>query len=121
MPTIIPIQEVAYTLPVASISTINHLYVQLVWNEFYGFNPDDLSYKSNIVKTVTIPVASISCAVEENKDENGNETACSIVIKSGNATVLSLNNNNYNIDTSAIFTITDFNTINDSIYSASIA
>jgi hypothetical protein len=121
MPSVLPIQEVAYGLPVASISTINDLFVQVVWTEFYGLNPDDLSYTGYILKTVTIPVASISCAVEQNFNSEANETACSIVIKSGNATVLSLNNNYYCVDTSSVFTITDFNGINDSIYSASIA
>jgi hypothetical protein len=120
MPTL-PIQEVAYTLPVATVSAINDLFFQVVWTEFYNYNVDATSYTGYNLKTVTIPIAAIGCTVEQNLDENGNELSASIVIKNGNATVLTLNTNNICTETGVVFTITDFNNINDSIYSASLA
>ena len=118
---VIPTQEVAYTLPTASISSINFLFFQVVWTEFYNYNKDASSYTGYNLKTVTIPVASIGCTVEQNFNDNGDEISASIVIKNGNATVLALNTNNICTDTEVAFTITDFNNISDAIYSASIA
>lgn len=120
MPSVIPTQEVAYNLPTATVAAINDLFFQIVWTEYYNYNVDASSYTGYNLKTVTIPVASIGCTVEQNLDENGNELSASIVIKNGNATVLALNTNNICTATGVAFTISDFNNINDSIYSASL-
>lgn len=118
---VIPTQEVAYTIPTATVAAINDLFFQLVWTEYYNYNVDALTYTGYNLKTVTIPVASIGCTVEQNLDENANEISASIVIKNGNATVLAINTNNICTDSGTQFTITDFNTINDSIYSTSLS
>lgn len=121
MPSTLPTQEVAYTLPIASISNINFLFFQVVWSEFYNYNVDASTYTGYNEKIVTIPIASIGCTVEQNFNDNNEELSASIVIKNGNATVLALNTNNICTDTGVAFTITDFNNISESIYSTSLA
>lgn len=121
MPSVNPIQEVAYTVPSATIAAINDLFFQIVWTEYYNYNPDQLSYTGSNLKSVIIPVASIGCTVDQNLDENGNELSASIVIKNGNATVLALNTNNICTASGTKFTTGDFNGIYDSIYSVSLA
>lgn len=121
MPTVIPTQEVAYSQPTCTLSTINDLFVQVTYTEYYNYNVDALSYSGYSIKNVCIPVATIAVVTEVNNDENGNELSCSLVIKNGNATVISINNNNINVDTGDVYTQTDFNNIYDNIYSASLA
>jgi len=120
MPTILPIQEVAYTFPTTTISAVNKLFIQISYTEFHYLNPDDLSYSGYNLKIISIPISKINCTVEQNINSDGNELSCSIIIKNGDVTVLSLNNNIYCTDSSSVFTITDFNNINDSIYSISL-